>query len=179
MDVRSMNSAINAVDYHYRKDGKTVSIVRIPANTKLSTFLQVIPHAISMDEAVKVVAVAISKNQDDALTFLAAHKGKAFHWLESMRPLVRESIANEEVREFIAKAAEASTTAQNYRTNAESLAYGAFVFAKGLSDITKEARKTVEESNKFPLPLLDAVGLLGSNSVHAVQYINLMYPATV
>jgi hypothetical protein len=51
--VRSLNRILSAVKTHY---GNDVSVVRVSNSIKMSTFLNAIPHAVSMDDAVALVA---------------------------------------------------------------------------------------------------------------------------
>ena len=51
--VRSLNRILSAVKTHY---GNDVSVIRVSNAIKMSTFLNAIPHAVSLDDAVALVA---------------------------------------------------------------------------------------------------------------------------
>lgn len=176
LTVRDLNDAINALISHYTQAEKTVRIVRIPANTKVETFLKAVPHAISMDEAVKAVADTISEDKESALELLMAQKTHRYKYLRVMAQSV-ELIENEEARAFYAEAYKAYSKADSYRTSAVISAKSRFLFADSFENLFADVRKSVKASNKFPLPLLEDVGNMGFRTDSAIQYINLMYPA--
>ena len=176
LTVRDLNDALNAVGDHYSEDKKTVRIVRIPANTKVETFLKAVPHAISIDEAVKTVADAISADKESALGLLIAQKTHRYKYLRVMERSA-ELVENEEARAFYAEASKAYSKADSYKTSAQLSAKSRFLFADSFESLFADVRKSVTASNKFPLPLLEDVGNMGFRTESAIQYINLMYPA--
>jgi hypothetical protein len=177
--VQSLNSALSAIVGHYSQDKKTVRIVRVPANTKLETFLKAVPHAISVDDALKVVADAISKEKDTALQLLMSQRSHRYYWLSTMQEHVTEKVENEEVREFLNEAHQSFSLIDNYRTSNAIAAKSNLVFAEDFAENFADFREMVKASNKFPLPLLEDMAGRNFKKENAVQYINLMYPATV
>ena len=177
--MASLNAAFNAVSRHFGQDKKRVRIVRVPANTKLETFLKAVPHAISMDEALNVVAESITEDKENTLALYMAKSSRRFAWIDSLDEEMMEKIENEEAREFFKKAHEINKSLTGYGrfyTSNTTSSNSDLVFAESFDNLFAEHRKTVKNANKFPLPLLEDMGSRYVKAENAVHYINLMYP---
>lgn len=176
--VKALNFALDTIRGHFAEESKVTHIVRIPASTKLDTFLKVVPNAISVDEAFKAVVKEINEDaENDAMALLITKSSYRYAWLESMTPLTTADVENEEVRSFLEEAHKAYTKAHARKTSRVVAAKSNLVFASEFSTEFSDFRNTVETANKFPLPLLEVVGSRNGERKHVVQYINLMYPA--
>jgi hypothetical protein len=176
MQVNSLNSALDAVINHYSQDKKSVKVVRVPANTKVETFLKAVPHAISIDEAVKAVADSIAEGKGAALELLMAQKSHRYSYLSNMEAHHTVKIDNPEVRTFMDEAHKAFHRVDSYKTNAGIKAKSNFVFSEDFAEVFADFRKVVNESNTYPLPLLEDIANRGFKLENGLQYINLMYP---
>lgn len=176
--VKAMNFALDAIRNHYAEENKVTNVVRVPASTKLETFLKAVPHAISVDEAFKVASKEINKDAEgDALAMLISRGSYRYAWLESMTSLTTADVVNEEVRAFLEGAHKAYLKSHNRKTSRGISAKSSLVFSTEFGSVFEGFRKTVETADKFPLPLLEAIGSRYGAREHVVQYINLMYPA--
>jgi hypothetical protein len=178
LSVKAMNFALDAIRNHYSEENKVTNVVRVPASTKLETFLKAVPHAISVDEAFKSASKEINKDAEgDALAMLIARGSYRYAWVESMTSTTTELVVNDEVRAFLESANKAYVKAHNRKTSRAISAKSSLIFSTEFGSVFEGFRKTVETADKFPLPLLEVVGSRYGAREHVVQYINLMYPA--
>lgn len=176
--VKALNFALDTIRNHFAEEGKVTYIVRVPASTKLDTFLKVIPNAISVDEAFKAVIKEINEDaENDAMALLISRGSYRYAWLESMTALTTADVENEEVRSFLEEANKAYNKAHSRKTSRVIAAKSNLVFAPEFAGEFTDFREAVETANKFPLPLLEVIGSRNGERKHVVQYINLMYPA--
>ena len=184
-ETRDMNAALSAILNHYTDPeaarGKVqAKIVRIPSTTRIEKFLAVVPHAVSVDEALKAVAEGVKANLTDPLSVLIARDAKKFQWVKAFRESMTDDpaalIDNDEAREFVKDCYTKLRDIEDWRFTDNVEATARAIFAEGLETLFAEVRAMVEAADRFPLPLLSEVQHNRLTPAHVTQYINLMYP---
>lgn len=178
LSAQTMNRILSAVTSQYSKDAKRVSFVRIPANTKVETFLKAVPHAITLDVALDTIAKEINADSENILAITIAKDSRDWNWLDRLNDTYLKDIHNETVREFLSKARKELVRVEDSKERNILVSAGNFAFDPAFNSLFAEFKKETEAANKFPLPLMGDMGRNSFRMDNAIQYINLMYPAT-
>jgi hypothetical protein len=173
-DYRSLNAVIRLIQQHFVPE-QTVAIVRIPNNTRVESFLNAVPRAVSIDDALAVAVEHAKESSTVSVDMLSMHRAGSRHVFGWVDGLDVEDINNEGVRAWV-RAAQ-NFTRLNYSARQDVDKFNRLTTVDVLAPFFTELNEQVEAFEHYRLPLLEDMHTSRYISAEVVEYVNFKYPA--
>lgn len=173
-DYRNLNAALRLIREHF-VPGRDVAIVRIPNNTRVESFLNAVPHAVSIDDALTVAAEHVIESNTISVETLALHRNvglQNLRWTDVVNP---EDINHEGLRAWVQAAQSYLHISSNERTAIDK--FNRMITVGRLAPLFANLNEQVETFENYRIPLLSEVYGESSLREDITEYVNFKYPA--
>lgn len=184
-ELSAMTTSMAMILKHSGVEDNELKFVRIPANTKVETFLKVVPHAITFDEAIADSAKRFLETlKEDKFAYgMALTHGEcdfSSHWVMNVTKDDVETIASEEVKQWVVNMRKVAKAQADYVVRNKFQSNYRIIQSSLLNDFFKEFIQELLTTQNVEMPLLGKLRLYRddkSMSGMIAEYINLKFPA--
>lgn len=173
-DYRSLNAVIRLIQEHFAP-GQNVAVVRIPNNTRVESFLNAVPHAVSIDDTLAVAVEHVRENSRVSAEMLAMHRTgsrQVYGWTDSVNV---EEINNEGLRAWVQVAQRFANIGYSARQEIEK--FNRIATADALAPLFADLNEQVNAFEHYRFPMLENINSARYISAEVVEYVNFKCPA--